>query len=87
MSETEGIAGFPEIVKAENYVINHHLASVITQSFGATENTFPSKQSLLALRSAFINAAKHDVTVLGASGDDGLDRLRAQPRMTSTRCR
>jgi subtilase family serine protease len=70
-SETEGTAGFPEIVKAENYVIKHHLASVITQSFGATENTFPNTQSLLKLRSAFVNAQKHHVTVLGASGDEG----------------
>jgi subtilase family serine protease len=71
VSETEGVTGFPEIVKAENYVINHNLADVITQSFGATEGTFPSKASLLNLRSAFINAAAHHVTVLGASGDAG----------------
>ncbi len=42
VSETEGVTGFPEIVKAENYVIDHHLADVISQSFGATENTFPN---------------------------------------------
>lgn len=71
VAETEGVTGFPEIVKAENFVINHHLGDVITQSFGATEETFPSRQSLLNLRSAFINAAKHDVTVLASSGDDG----------------
>ena len=71
VSETEGVQGFPEIVKAENYVINHHLANVISQSFGATEETFPSKGSLLALRGAFWNALVHHVTVLGASGDEG----------------
>ena len=47
VSETEGVTGFPEIVKAENYVINHNMADVISQSFGATEDTFPSKASLL----------------------------------------
>ncbi len=71
VAETEGVAGFPEIVKAENYVINHGLADVISQSFGATENTFPSKKSLTDLRSAFINAKAHHVTVLGSSGDAG----------------
>jgi subtilase family serine protease len=71
VSETEGVQGFPEIVKAENYVIDHHLAGVISQSFGATENTFPNVGSLLALRGAFENAARHGVTVLGASGDEG----------------
>ncbi len=69
--ETEGVTGFPQIVAAENYVIEHHLGDVISQSFGATEETFPSKASLLSLRSAFENAAANNVTVLGASGDEG----------------
>jgi subtilase family serine protease len=71
VSETEGVTGFPEIVQAENYVIDNHLASVISQSFGATEETFPNAQALLDLRSAFKNAQKHNVTVLAASGDEG----------------
>ncbi|MGZ4310241.1 MAG: S53 family peptidase [Gaiellaceae bacterium] len=71
VSETEGVHGFPQMIKAENYVIKHHLASVISQSFGATENTFKTKKSLLALRSAFKLAAKKGVTVLAASGDTG----------------
>jgi subtilase family serine protease len=71
VAETEGLGGIPEIVKAENYVINHHLGDVISQSFGATEETFPSKQALLNQRSAFVNAAAHDVTVLAATGDAG----------------
>ena len=36
IAETEGVAGFPQIVKAEEYVIDHHLGGVISQSFGAT---------------------------------------------------
>jgi subtilase family serine protease len=71
VSETEGITGFPQIVAAENYVINHHLAGVITQSFGATEQTFTSPAQLLSQRSAYINAAANNVTVLAASGDAG----------------
>jgi subtilase family serine protease len=71
VSETEGEQGFPEIVKAENYVVDHHLANVISQSFGATEETFKSTRSLLSLRSANENAARHGVTMLAASGDTG----------------
>jgi subtilase family serine protease len=71
VNETEGTAGFPQIVKAENYVINHHLGQVITQSFGATEPTFPSAASIDNLRSAYINAFKNHVTVLAATGDAG----------------
>ena len=51
-SETEGKTGFPAIIKAEEYVINHHLGGVISQSFSATEESFPSAQQLLSLRSA-----------------------------------
>jgi subtilase family serine protease len=71
VAETEGTTGFPQIVTAENYVINHHLGQVISQSFGATEGTFPSAKSILGLRSAYINAAKNGVTVLAATGDAG----------------
>jgi subtilase family serine protease len=69
--ETLGVQGFPQIVKAENYVINHHLGTVITQSFAAPEQTFPNAQSILGLRSAYKNAAASKVSVLAASGDGG----------------
>ena len=71
VNETEGTAGFPQIVKAENYVISHHLGQVISQSFGATEGTFPSAASIYALRSAYFNAVRNHVTVLAATGDFG----------------
>jgi subtilase family serine protease len=71
MTETEGIYGFPQIVKAENYVIDHHLGDVISQSFGANEQTFTSPGQIYSLRSANLNAARHGVTVLAASGDQG----------------
>jgi subtilase family serine protease len=71
MTETEGIYGFPQIVAAENYVVDHHLGNVITQSFGAAESTFTSPSQIESLRSAYENAAQHGVTVLAASGDQG----------------
>lgn len=73
--ETEGVNGFPEIVSAENFVINRGLADVISQSFGATEQTFPSVTEVLDLRSAFENARQHRVTVVAASGDEGATNL------------
>jgi subtilase family serine protease len=72
VSETEGVTGFPQIVRAENYVIDHNLGDVISQSFGATEETFPNAASVMALRSAYLNAAAHHVTVLAATGDSGV---------------
>jgi subtilase family serine protease len=75
-SENEGTTGFPQIVKAEEYVIDHHLGGVISQSFSATEETFPSRQSILALRGAYTDAWRNHVTVLAASGDSGAADVR-----------
>jgi subtilase family serine protease len=71
VSETEGITGFPEIVKADTYVLDHDLADVLSHSLGATEQTFASKDQLRGQRSAFVAAQAKGVTVLAASGDDG----------------
>jgi subtilase family serine protease len=76
VAETEGTTGFPEMMNAEKALIDQGVGDVITQSFGATENTFPgfdqgNYSSLLSLRYAFTDAARHGVTVLGSSGDDG----------------
>lgn len=71
VAETEGTTGFPQIVTAERYVLNHHMGGVISQSFSATEETFSSTSSLLALRGAYQLAARDGVTVLAASGDSG----------------
>jgi subtilase family serine protease len=70
-SENEGTTGFPQIVRAEKYVISHHLGVVISQSFSATEQTFPDRTSLLRLRGAYTEARARHVTVLAASGDSG----------------
>lgn len=69
--ETLGRTGFPTMINAENYVINHHMGDVITQSFGAPEPTFASAQTLRALRSAYRNAQRQGITVLAAAGDAG----------------
>jgi subtilase family serine protease len=71
VSETEGVHGFPQIVAAEKYVLNHHLGDVISQSFSATEETFPSKAAIQGLRGAYQLAQKDHVTVLTAAGDSG----------------
>jgi subtilase family serine protease len=76
VSETEGVTGFPQIVKAENYVLKNHLGDVISQSFSATEQTFAGLKQIDQdnLRSAYITAAgeKDGPTVLAASGDTGV---------------
>jgi subtilase family serine protease len=71
VSETEGTHGFPQIVEAEQYVIRHHLGDVISQSFGATEQSFATTQSLLRLRTAYRQARAAGITVLASTGDSG----------------
>jgi subtilase family serine protease len=76
VAETEGVQGFPEMMRGEKRLIDQGVGDVISQSFGATENTFPGFaqgdfSSLLALRFAFKAAAERGVTVLASSGDSG----------------
>jgi subtilase family serine protease len=73
--EVEGTSGFPDIVAAEHYVLDHHLGDVISQSFGATEQTFTSAKQVDGLRSAYVAAAADHVTVLAATGDLGATDL------------
>jgi subtilase family serine protease len=78
-AETLGVQGFPDMMNAEQYVVDHHLASVISQSFAAAEESFGSSQSLQNLRHAFISAAQSGVTVLAGSGDFGTANVMKQP--------
>ncbi len=79
VAETEGAVGFTQIVAAENYVISNRKSlgiaggAVISQSFGATEQTFGTSfaSKIAPFRTAFTSAKSAGVTVLGASGDYG----------------
>ena len=70
-AETLGVQGFPNFMNAEQYLVDNHLADVVTQSFGAAEGSFASTQSLLNLRHAFISGTAAGMTFLASSGDDG----------------
>ncbi|MET7682648.1 S53 family peptidase [Streptomyces sp. NPDC005423] len=76
VAETEGVTGLPEMMNAEKHLIDRGVGDVITQSFGATENTFPGFDqgdfsSIRKLRYAFEDARRKHVTVLASSGDGG----------------
>ena len=71
VAETEGAVGFPQIIAAENYAINNHLGDVISQSFGATEQTFPSPRRSWGCAAPISTPRRNNVTVLASSGDDG----------------
>src|SRR5438034_8753057 len=81
-AETLGVQGFPDMMNAEQYVIDHHMANVISQSFASAEDAFASFQSLLNLRHAYVAAAGNAVTVLGSSGDGGTANAMKSPVKT-----
>src|SRR5215831_6856467 len=71
-AETLGVQGFQQMMNAEQYVIDNHMADVITQSFGAGEGSFHNGfAALTQLRQAFVDAQANDVTVFASSGDGG----------------
>ncbi len=78
-AETLGVQGFPDFMKAEQTVIDNHMASVISQSFASAEEAFQSTQSLLNLRFAFQDAQANHVTVLASSGDSGTANIIKTP--------
>ena len=64
------MTGFPQIIKAEEYVINHHLGDVISQSFSATSRTSAPRPRRRAAHRCR-DTLRHRIPVLAASGDNG----------------
>ena len=65
-----------QVVTAEKYVIAHRLGNVISQSFVASEQSI-GYAGIRSLRSAYIDAYHHHVTVLSGSGDTGAAGFKA----------
>jgi subtilase family serine protease len=70
--ETPNDQSDPDYARAEEYVIKHHLASIISQSWGSTEggSTYAASGSEV-LHAAYLEADRSRVTVLAAAGDNG----------------
>ncbi len=74
VDETEGVQGLPQFNQLENYALDHHLGQVISQSWGATENTLfnsAGQQVFNNFETTYARAAAHGVTVFASAGDDG----------------
>src|ERR1700691_5948133 len=78
VDETEGVQGMPQFLALEQYALDHHLGKIISQSWGATENTFfpeaagPQGPRVIADYEAFYaRAAQENVTLLAGAGDTG----------------
>src|SRR4029077_13103969 len=79
-AETLGVPGFPQMMNSEQYVIDHGMAQVISQSFGAAEESFNGGTAALQnLRTAFVSAKAHNVSVFASSGDGGNANVMKSP--------
>ncbi len=74
VDETEGTQGLPEFDQLLNYALNHHLGQIISQSWGATENTLLDSAGQKVIRdfeATYARAAAMGVTVFASAGDNG----------------
>ena len=70
-SENQGITGFPEMMKAMDWVSDTRAANVMSLSLGTPEDDFDSPQQLHELDQHFQKANRSGLTVTASSGDDG----------------
>ncbi len=75
VSETEGIIGLPEFLQLEQYAIDHHLGSIISQSWGASEVTLKDAAGKREVQKwdAFFQkeTTQQGITFFSSSGDNG----------------
>ncbi len=94
ISETEGIQGLPQFRQLIQYVLDHHLGSIISNSWGASEATLQdaASQAELALWNTMLqnSTTTGGITYLASSGDFGatdainLDASQLSPTPTTS---
>src|SRR5512143_1167949 len=68
-AETLGVQGFSQMMNALQYVVDNHLADVVSMSFGAGEGTFNNgSAALMQLRKPFVDAQANNITLFASSG-------------------
>jgi subtilase family serine protease len=79
-AETLGVQGIPQMMNAIQYVVDNHLADVISMSFGTGEGAFNGGlASLLNNRQGFMDAQSNRVTLFASSGDGGTTNSMKEP--------
>jgi subtilase family serine protease len=74
VSETEGVQGLSEFLFLEKYAVSHNLGKIISQSWGATENTLfnpGGRQIFNQFNDFYRQAGQNGVTIFASSGDSG----------------
>src|SRR5579883_2376168 len=75
VAETEGTIGLPEFRELEQYVLDHKLGNIVSQSWGASELTLQDQQGQQELQrwNDLLQQAttQQGMTYFGSSGDNG----------------
>jgi subtilase family serine protease len=93
VAETEGTFGLPEYRQLEQYIIDHNLGNIVSQSWGASELTLQDEQGQQELQQwnkiLQEGATHHHISYFSSSGDEGAtdytddNRTLAKVRTTS----
>ena len=79
VSETEGVQGLPQFLQLEQYAVQHKLGKIISQSWGATEQTLTDTagKNVVAQYESFYQQAttKSHVSFFASSGDSGASNV------------
>ncbi len=79
-AETLGVQGIPQMMNAIQYVVDNHLADVISMSFGTGEGAFHNgAAALMNNRQGFMDAQTNRVTLFASSGDGGTTNSMKEP--------
>lgn len=94
VSETEGTMGLPQFRQLEQYALDHHLGSIVSQSWGASEVTLKDaagQQEIHKWDTFFQKATtQQGMTFLSSSGDNGatdyidLEATKLSPTATTS---
>lgn len=84
-AETLGVQGFPPMMNDVEFIIDHHMADVVSMSLAAAEGSFHNgTAALMQMHQVFVDAAANHVTVFGSTGDSGTANVIFQPIPTNT---
>jgi subtilase family serine protease len=79
-AETLGVQGFAQMMNALQYVVDNHLADVVSMSLGAGEGTFHGGLAALSqLRRPFTTAQASHITLFASTGDSGTANSMKEP--------
>ncbi len=79
--ETEGVQGIPNLQIAQSFALSHHLGTIWSNSWSATEQGFNTTATIQNLDKLYAKAAGQGVTAFFATGDFGVANPNLQGKV------